>query len=238
MPNPAVATLLILQDRDAKRLGLEAQLKAVPGDIARVEAKIAAEKAAIEAARSEVMELETKKKLLETEIGSAETTLARYKTQQSLVKKNDEYQALGHQIETTQKTIGEFEGQELEIMYAIDEAKKKFAAAEAELKANISGHESRIKMLHEREASLTAELKEAQAAVAVARGPVSESHRKIYERIAVRNMPAIVPVKGVNCGGCHLKISSEVESAARGKGVDLFGALATCDQCGRIVYWE
>ncbi len=238
MPSPALEALLILQDRDVKRLALEAQLKATPLDIAAVERKIAAEKAAIDAAKTEVKELETKKKLLETEIGSAETTLAKYKTQQSLVKKNDEYQALGHQIETMGKQISEFEGQELEVMYAIDEAKKKFAAAEAELKANISGHEARIKMLRDREASLTAELTTAQAELATARTPVAAPHLKIYDRVAARNMPAVVAIHGLNCGGCHLKISSEVESAARGKGVDPTVALPTCDQCGRIVYWE
>src|SRR5476651_2465397 len=187
MASLVIEPLLILQDRDTKRLALEAQLKAVPGDIARVEQRIAAEKAAIETARLEARELESKKKLIETEIGSAADKLARYKTQQSLVKKNDEYQALGHEIETTQNVISEFEGQELEVMYAIDEAKKKFAAAEATLKANISGHESRIKSLREREASLTADLKTAQAAVAAAREPVSETNRKIYDRIAARN---------------------------------------------------
>src|SRR5258708_17266385 len=111
MVSPAIAPLLILQDRDTKRLALEAQLKAVPGDIARVEQKIAAEKAAIESARLEARELESKKKLLETEIGSAAEKLGRYKTQQPLVKKNDEYQALGHQIETTQQEIGELPDQ-------------------------------------------------------------------------------------------------------------------------------
>jgi len=238
MASPAIESLLILQDRDTKRLALEAQLKAVPGDIVRVEQKIAAEKAAIETARLEARELESKKKLLETEIGSAADKLARYKTQQSLVKKNDEYQALGHEIETMQAGINELEGQELEVMYAIDEAKKKFVAAEATLKANISGHESRIKMLREREANLATELKTAQAGVAAAREPVGETNRRLYDRIAARNMPAVVAVNGAKCGGCHLKISSEVESAARGKGLDVAGQLATCDQCGRIVYWE
>ncbi len=217
---------------------MEAQLKAVPADIGAVERKIAAEKAAIDAAKTEVKELETKKKLLETEIGSAETKLAKYKTQQSLVKKNDEYQALGHEIENTEKEISEFEGKELEVMYSIDEAKKKFAAAEAVLKANISGHEARIKTLREREASLAAELKTVQSDVAAARTPVTAPHLKIYDRVAARNMPAVVAIHGGKCGGCHLKISSEVESAARGKGVDVAGQLATCDQCGRIVYWE
>jgi uncharacterized protein len=238
MPSPIISALLILQDRDLKRLGVETQLKAVPGEVTRVEQKIAAEKAAIDAAKAELRDLEVKKKGLETEIGVAGEKLARYRTQQLAVRKNDEYQALGHEIETTQGQIGELEGQELEIMYAIDEARKKFAAAEAELKANISGHESRIKMLREREASLTAELKSAQAEAAAAREPVDPLKLRVYDRVAQRNMPAVVAIRGGKCGGCHLKVSSEVESAARGKGLDPTAALPTCDQCGRIVYWD
>lgn len=238
MVTPLIQSLLILQDRDLKRLGLEAQLKQVPLEVAKVEQKIAAEKAAIEAARTELRELEVKKKALETDIGSAEAQLAKYKTQQSLVKKNDEYQALGHEIETTQAKIGEFEGKELEVMYAIDEAKKKFAAAEAELKANISGHEAKIKVLREREANLNAELGGARGQVADARNLIDGIRIRIYDRIAARNMPVVVPIHGSKCGGCHLKVSSEVESAVRGKGVDPNAQVPTCDQCGRIVYWE
>ena len=104
--------------------------------------------------------------------------------------------------------------------------------------ANISGHESRIRTLRERETSLKAELTTVLAEVAAARTPISESHRKVYDRVAARNMPAVVAIHGGKCGGCHLKISSEVESASRGKGIDVAGQLATCDQCGRIVYWE
>jgi predicted nucleic acid-binding Zn-ribbon protein len=147
MSHPAIEPLLILQDRDTKRLGIEAQLKAIPGDIARVEQKIAAEKGAIEAAKTELKDLEVKKKGLETEIGAGETKLGQYRTQQLSIKKNEEYQAMGHQIDTMAAQIADLEGRELEVMYAIDEAKKKFAAAEAELKANISGHEGRIKPL-------------------------------------------------------------------------------------------
>jgi predicted nucleic acid-binding Zn-ribbon protein len=239
MPSPVLEKLLILQDRDAKRLGLEAQLKAIPRDISLVEQKIASEKGAIETARTEVKSLESKKKLLETEIGSAETKLGNYKTQQLQVRKNDEYQALGHQIETTQAGIGALEEQELQVMYSIDEAKKKFAAAEAELKMNISGHESRIRTLKEREASLSAELKIAQDEVAAARTPVEPVTLRVYDRIAARQMPVVVPIHGGKCGGCHLKVSGEVESAARGKDIGAPNVgLPTCDQCGRIVYWE
>jgi predicted nucleic acid-binding Zn-ribbon protein len=238
MLNPLIQALLILQDRDLRRHGLEAQLKGLPGEIAQAEQKIAAEKAAIEAARLEVRELETKKKLLETEIGSAESKVGLYRTQELSIRKNDEYQAMGHQIETTQAQIAELEGKELEVMYAIDESKKRFAGAEAELKANIAGHEHRIATLREREKGLGAELKEAQAEVEKARGPIEPLKLRVYDRIAARNMPVVVAIHGSKCGGCHLKVSSEVESAARGKTVDPLAQLPTCDQCGRIVYWE
>ena len=51
MPTPTIEKLLILQDRDQKRLALESQLRAVPRDIAAVEQRIAAEQADQEAAR-------------------------------------------------------------------------------------------------------------------------------------------------------------------------------------------
>lgn len=236
MLSPVLEKLLILQDRDAKRLGIEAQLRAVPGEIALVEQKIATEKAAIDTARNEMRHLESQKKLLETEIGSAEDKLAKYRTQQLSVKKNDEYQALGHEIETMEGQIGALEEKELEIMYAIDAAKRRFNDAEAQLKQNISGHEGRIATLRERSANLTTELTTVNSEVAAARAPVEELALRLYDRIAARQMPVCVPLQGGKCGGCHLKVSSEVESGARGKTSD--GQLATCDQCGRLVYWE
>jgi predicted nucleic acid-binding Zn-ribbon protein len=236
MPSPTIEQLLILQDRDTRRLGIEAQLKAVPREIAAVEQRITAEKAAIDTAKTELRELESKKKLLETEIGSAETQRGKYLTQQLSVKKNDEYQALGHQIADVQRQIGELEGKELETMYQIDEAKKRFASAEATLKQNIVGHESRIRTMKERDVSLTEELKGAVAAVAEARTPVAAPALEAYDQAARRRMPAVVAIRGGKCGGCHLKVSSEVESAARGKTADT--EFAVCDQCSQMVYWE
>jgi predicted nucleic acid-binding Zn-ribbon protein len=233
MNHPALEKLLILQDRDQQRLNLEAQLKAVPSDVERVRHKIGAEQAAIEAAKAELKELETKRKLLETEIGAAEDKLAKYRTQQLQVRKNDEYQALGHEIETTEAAIGQLEERELEVLYRIDEARKRFAEAEAVLKANIAGHEARLKTLAEREANLRAELAATEKAVAAARVPLDEPSLRLYDRIAARQMPVCVPVRGGSCGGCHLKLSSENEAVAR-KG----DKLATCDQCGRIVWLD
>ena len=236
MPSPTIELLLILQDRDTRTQGIEAQLRGVPREIAAVEQRISAERAAIDAAKGELRELEARKKTLETEIGSAEAQLGKYRTQQLAVKKNDEYQALGHEIDTVQRQIDELEVRELEAMYAIDEARKRFAGAEATLKANISGHEARIATMRERDKAFSADLKAAEADAVAARAPLSEPALQAYDRAAGRGLPAVVAIRGGKCGGCHLKVSSEVESAARGRAADTEFAL--CDQCGKMVYWE
>lgn len=228
-----LSSLRALQETDTKRLELERQMQAVPRDIAAVEARIAAEKQAIDVAKTEWRELEAKKKTLETEIKSAEERAARYRTQQLEVRKNDEYRALTHEIETTETAIASFEEEELKIMYAIDGAKERFQAAESALKANISGHEGRIRTLREREAQLQAEHGRVAAEVAAARARVPEIQIRLYDRLATKpGHPVCVPVQAGRCGGCHMKVSANVEFEAR-RGENL----TTCDQCGRMVYW-
>jgi len=55
--SPVLEKLLVLQDRDAKRLGFDAQLKAIPRDITSTEQKISRE-SEIETARAEAKALE------------------------------------------------------------------------------------------------------------------------------------------------------------------------------------
>ena len=140
----------------------------------------------------------------------------------------------GTEIERLVKQIEGLEEQELAVMYAIDEAKKKFATAEAVLKQNISGYEQRLRDLRDRDGVLRAELGEAEAAFQAARPAATEPALRLYDRVASQRFPACVPTHDGKCGGCHLKISGEIESLIRGKAPEL----ATCDQCGRIVWWE
>lgn len=233
MRHPAIEPLLILQDRELTCRNLSQQLHAVPTEVAAVKAKIAAQNAAIDAAKTEWRELESKKKMIETEIGSIEEKLAKYRTQQSLVKKNDEFQALGHEIETAEAAVSRLEGEELEVMFAIDASKERFAKTEVELKGEIKNLEVKLVNLAERETSLAAELAEAEKVYATAREPLGDKVLRVYDRIASNQMPVCAPITGGNCSGCHLKVSGEVESIARKD-----EELATCDQCGRIVWWE
>jgi uncharacterized protein len=235
MPHAVLTHLLVVQDRDARRRQLEQQLAAVPADRKRVEAEIAAEHAAIETARAELRELETRKKLLQTESGSLETRLARYRTQQLEVRKNDEYQALGHEIATTTAALGALEERELGLLYELDGARARFTAAETALQGNIARHRERLATFDERERHLGGELAEARAAAAAAREGLPEFALRTYERVAARHWPAVAPLRAAKCGGCHLKVSAEAESGARSADPTKLGI---CDQCGRLLYFD
>jgi hypothetical protein len=225
--------LLALQEHDVKRENMERQLASAPREIAAVEARITGEKRAIEEAKAEWHALESKKKLLETEIKSAEEQIAKYKTQQMQVRKNDEYQALTHEIDTTTGQIGTMEEDEIKVMFSIDEARKRFQAAEALLKANISGHEGKIRALAAREKELQGEIAVEITTITAARPGVPEDQLRIYDRLARKpGLPALVPLSGGRCGGCHLKVPTHIEVLARSR-----AEIATCDQCGRMVYW-
>ena len=67
-----------------------------------------------------------------------------------------------------------------------------------------------------------------------ARGVFDEPTLRLYDRLAdQRGLPVVVPINDGKCGGCHLRISFNIDSESRKA-----DKLVTCDQCTRIVYWE
>ncbi len=234
MLSPALEKLLVFQDRDQRRLSLETQIKHVPEEIAAVRRKIEEEKTGLESAKLALREAEAKRKALESEIGSAEQKMARFKTQQLEVRKNDEYQALGHQIETAQAEIGALEEKELESMYAIDESKRRMKEAEAVAAQEVAAHEGRIKLVQEKETTLRSDLVAVLAELEKSRVEVPPPSLEAYGRIVKRvPLPVVVPLREQKCTGCHLKVSNGVETDAR-----VGGKIVYCDNCGRIVYRE
>jgi predicted nucleic acid-binding Zn-ribbon protein len=234
MLSPALEKLLVFQDRDQRRLALETQIKHVPDEIAVMRRRIEEDRAGVEAAKAAWRETEAKRKTIESEIGAAEQKAARFKTQQLEVRKNDEYQALGHEIETVQAQVAALEEQELLAMYGLDEAKARVQAAEVAAAAAVALHEARIRTLQEKEATMHQELAALQGELDKARAEVPVPAMEVYVRIVKRvSLPVCVPLLEQRCMGCNLKVSSGVASDARA------GAkLVNCDNCGRIVFYE
>lgn len=226
--------LLILQERDTRRLQLEKILVQIPRERAGGDAKIAVHRAGIEAAKKAVIEVELLRKEFENNLRSLADQVGRYKTQQMLVKKNDEYQALTHEIELTEAKIGETEEAEIKLLYELDAERAKAKAIEKALGEEIIAEVAQLARLVEREKNVRGELVGATAEFEAARTPISPAWLPRYDRLAKSvGLPVVVPLQGQKCGGCHLKVSNGVETQAR-----IGGDIAACDNCGRILYFQ
>ena len=70
------------------------------------------------------------RKKLELDVGTRTESIARLKTQQYQTRKNDEFQALGHEIERYENEIRKIEDEELELMVQADKIKVDLAEEE------------------------------------------------------------------------------------------------------------
>ena len=137
MIHPQIEKLLIVQSKDIALQKLQQEIDRIPKERAKIEGLIDEEKASIETAKSNLNAKEVERKDLDSQINLKESDIAKFKTQQLEVKKNEEYRALTHQIEQAQGDISDLEEKEIEIMYSIDEAKVAFEQAKTEIDERI-----------------------------------------------------------------------------------------------------
>ena len=232
MASPHIENLLILQDRDQVVRGLNDQLEAIPLAIAKHEAEIQAEKDALESSKSKLQGLEVKRNDLDTQVGSAEQQINKYKNQQLQVKKNEEFQALTHEIELAQKKISDWEEEEIGVLLEIDEETEVYKKREAVFDDAVATIQTKIDVLVAKKAETENQLSEAEAKFEEAKSQLPEAIFSRYYRLTTgAKLPVVAALELQTCQGCHLRVSKDTEEQAR-KGE----ALTTCDNCGRIIY--
>ena len=105
--------LLILQDRQQKIRQIQTEIKTLPLQRNHLESQLAASAAGVEALKQKGRQLEMGRKKLELDVGTRTETISRLKTQQYQTRKNDEFQAIGHEIERYENEIRRLEDEEL-----------------------------------------------------------------------------------------------------------------------------
>ena len=224
--------LLVLQDRDQKIKQVQAELKTIPQQRKTLEAQLASSAAGFEALKQKARQVEVERKKLELDVGTRTDTISRLKTQQYETRKNDEFQAMGHEIERYAKEIQKIEDQELELMVQADQLKeqviaekKRTGAANESVDRQMSDLELKAKLLETRLEELRKERIDLAA-------KVEEDLLNRFERLfASKGDAAVVALEHEVCTGCHMKITTQ--TAVR---VKAGKEIVSCEQCGRILY--
>jgi uncharacterized protein len=224
--------LLVLQDRQQRIRHLETEIKTLPLERAYLESQLAATAAGVESLKQKGRLVEVERKKLELDVGTRTESIARLKTQQYQTRKNDEFQAIAHEIERYENEIRKLEDQELELMIEADKIKSELEAADQSARATkdsisrqLTDLEIKSKALEKQQAELTSE-REALASKIDA--DVLDQFERLFNS---KGDAAIVAVEHGVCTGCHMKVTTA--TAAR---VKAGKEIVSCEQCGRILY--
>ena len=230
---PAVEQLLVLQDRDSRIAKLKAELARLPGEVAAIDARVKAESGKLEQLKNQSKQIESDRKKLEIEAESKRAQITKYRSQSAAIKSNTEYQALLKEIAKAEEDIQTIEDQELELMDTAEKAKPA-VAEEQKLVAELTAKGNAEKAeLQKRAAAMEAELAKLRVEREELSKQVDEDVLSRYARLLKsKGDVAVVPIRGGNCGGCHLHIPPQLAYNAKSG-----TSLVSCDYCGRILYW-
>jgi hypothetical protein len=229
-----IEKLLVLQDRDQRLIALREETQLIPAERASLEAKAKLASGHLDQAKHEVKHLESERKKLELEVESRKQQIEKYSLQQFQTKKNEEYRALGNEIESCKKEITRLDDQQIVFMEKIEAAQKKVAAANEEYLAAKRAFEGRLTELKTREDKLLKDLAAAEADRNAVAERVDESLRGKYERLlkGKGGGRVLVGISHGVCGGCHMGLSRSLVLQCRG-GKEII----SCPNCARLLYY-
>jgi len=186
----------------------------------------------VETLRQTVRQAEVDRKRLELDVGTRAESVSRLKTQQYQTRKNDEFQAIGHEIERYENEIRKIEDDELELMVLADKIKADLAAEETKAAATRDSIARQTTDLDEKSKALESQLQGLTTERSNLATKIDEDLLARFESLFKSKGDAVVvAIEHGVCTGCHMKVTT-----ATAAGVKAGKEIVSCENCGRILY--
>jgi predicted nucleic acid-binding Zn-ribbon protein len=232
--SPDLQRLIDLQRLETQIADARAAIAAHPQRLAEADAQLAAATQVLESAKSRLKDNQEARRALDKDVALYQGRLSKFRDQQSAVKTNKEYQALGHEIETAQNDLGAVELKVIERMVEADaiaadvkQAEGAFAARRKEIDAQkkqmadeLSAVETSLKTATEQRAALLAQIEPRLIAT-------FEQVARVRKGIAVT-----MATRDGLCSVCHVRLRPQVFQQVRHN-----DTIIQCDSCQRILYY-
>jgi predicted nucleic acid-binding Zn-ribbon protein len=232
--SPDLQRLIDLQRFESAIADARSRIASHPQRLADADIRLTAATQALEAVKTRLKDNQDARRALEKDVALYQGRLSKFKDQQSAVKTNREYQALGHEIETAQQELGNVEEKVLERMMEADviaadikEGERTFAARRAEIDAE-------RKALVEELAAAETSLKTATDGRAALLESLDPRLVAVFEQVARarKGVAVTLATRDGLCSVCHVRLRPAVFQQVRHN-----DALVQCDSCQRILYY-
>jgi uncharacterized protein len=227
-----IKNLLALQERDRRLVRLREELSRIPPERQALTAQASQIQTRLEEFRLRGKQIEADRKELELEVEAHKQAIEKYSLQQYQTRKNEEYRALTHEIETCKGAISQLEDRILELMEQADQVQKQIQASAKESQAVRQFVEGKLGELAQREKELQDELAALEVGRAELAQAVDESSRYRYERMLKNKTNVVVGIQRGVCGGCHMTLQRQVVVSCQAD-----HEVISCPNCGRILYF-
>jgi uncharacterized protein len=227
--------LLDLQSIDARRNEVRARLALIPRKIAEIEARVAAARAAVDHAKAAQVANFKDRKKYELDVEQSKERVRKYKDQMSLVKTNEAYKALQHEVQMAEAEIAKAEDRLLEQMVAGEVFDQHIKAADQDRKEIEQAAERERARLQAEKTADDKALATVEAGRARVIAEIPENLLDHYERIARKhNGVSLAEVHNGKCGACGMIVRPHVlQEMRRANLEDMFH----CETCTRILYY-
>ena len=231
---PDLERLIKLQHLESTIADAKVQIAAHPGRVAEADTRLNEAEQAVAAARQQLTDNQEARRAAEKDVALYQGRLGKFKDQQSAVKTNREYQALGHEIETAQHDLADVEEKVIERMVEADAITAVVKAAESALATRQKEVEAAKKALAEDLTYLQSSLTQAATSRDALIGEIDPRVRTLFEQVAKSRKGVAVAqaTRDGLCTACHVRLRPHVFQQVRAN-----DHIHQCDSCQRILYY-
>lgn len=229
-----IRQLLELQNCDLEILSIQSELDNLEPQRTRYNNEAAKAQEKLEREKQSLKEYETRRHSLEVEVEGKKKQIERYSLQQFQTKKNEEYRALSHEIDTCKNIIDKLDDEQLELMEQAEATQKQIEGTSKETSEVKDHSEKQIQHLNDREQTLRKRIGELKDNRSELVNNTDTSACARYERLwKSKEQKVVVPINNGVCGGCHMQIPPQTAITCQTS-----TELVHCPNCSRILYVE
>ncbi len=226
--------LLVIQDRDRKIRHIDQELANIPNEEEDIRDKLEEDQGLYDKIKGELNANEIAMKNIELDIQTRRDSIAKLKVQQYETKKNDEFRAMGNEIERYGKEISKLEDSELELMEAADGIKDRLKVAAEERDESQKMVDEDITNLHKAMENMRKERVELEAnrdqyITKLDDEDLLDTYHRLFKS---KDGLAVVGLVDGACQGCHMRVTKSTAIAVKTE-----KEVTHCENCGRMLYW-